>query len=399
MNIVAIISEYNPFHTGHEYQIKRIREDFGDDTVIVAIMSGNFTQRAEPAIMDKLLRARSAVLSGVNLVLEIPFPYSASSAEFFAMAGVRIATEIGATHLSFGSESADLTLLTHIAENMAHKEYKDALSVSLKENKSMGYPALMESVYNDTFGVSLSGFFAPNNILALEYLKAIKRQGSHLLPHTVKRLGAGYSDTEISASQHQSASAIRSLAYSGIDISAYVPTPTSKAYHEAQERGEAPATANNLSSAILSFFRLNPPSDQTVFHEADNGLYNRLYKCSYEADTLSALITLADTKKFTSARIRRAILNSFFGVTSSNVKELPEYTQVLAMDNLGKAILKNVKEKADFTVITKPSSFEHASDTAKMQKALSDRADAVYQLAKPIPTPGNASIRMTPFVL
>ena len=111
MKTVAIISEYNPFHSGHKYQIERIREEFGSDTAIVAVMSGNFTQRGEIAFFSKGARAKAAVLSGVNLVLELPFPFSSSSAEFFAKSGVRIADSIGADYLSFGSESGNLSEL------------------------------------------------------------------------------------------------------------------------------------------------------------------------------------------------------------------------------------------------------------------------------------------------
>ena len=123
MKTVAIISEYNPFHNGHLYQIEKVREHFGDDTAIIAIMSSNFTQRGDVAIMDKWARAESAVRCGVNLVLELPFPYSMSSAEFFAKAGVHIADSIGVVDvIAFGSESGDITHLVETARNLSSRE-------------------------------------------------------------------------------------------------------------------------------------------------------------------------------------------------------------------------------------------------------------------------------------
>lgn len=400
MNVVAIISEYNPFHKGHEHQINEIRKEFGKDTAIVAIMSGNYTQRAEVAFTDKFIRAKAAVLSGVDLVLELPFPYSMSSAEFFASAGVHIADSIGATHLSFGSESADIDLLTEVAVRMDSPEYKAQMTAAQKENKELGYPVLSEKVYNELYGGSLGVFLTPNNILGLEYIKAIKRQKSKLIPHTVKRVGASYSESSVVSGDIQSATAIRNLAMTDFSlIEKFLPTLSFEAYNEAYIKGMLPASLDALSGAILAFFRLNPPTRKTEFHDAKDGLYNRLHSNALDATSLSHLITLTDTKKFTNARIRRAILNSFLGVTSSDVKDLPEYTQVLGMNDIGKAILKNREKRTDFTVITKPSNTKGLSERAKKQKALSDKADSVFMLSLPTPTLGSTDIRSAPFIL
>ncbi|MBR5144795.1 MAG: nucleotidyltransferase family protein, partial [Clostridia bacterium] len=125
MKVAAIISEYNPFHNGHEYQIKKLRQMLGDDTAVIAIMSGNYTQRGEIAVTDKTIRARAAIECGVNLVLELPFPYSMSSAEFFARSGVKIAHEIGVVdYLAFGSESGDISELSDLASIISSDEYK-----------------------------------------------------------------------------------------------------------------------------------------------------------------------------------------------------------------------------------------------------------------------------------
>lgn len=404
MKTVAIIAEYNPFHTGHEYQINKIRQEFGQDTRIIAIMSGNYTQRGNIAIMDKSTRAECAVQCGVNLILELPFPFSFSSAEFFAKSGVKIADSLGVVDvLSFGSELGDIKLLTKISKNMKSYAYKEKLSELLcaSDEKKLGYPALCEKAYKSLFGNDItSAFFTPNNILAIEYIKALLNLNSKIKPHTIKREGADYSENKITRNIYQSATAIRNLILSDIySATEYLPYAAKNTLLLAYNNNEFPCKEESLSSAVISHFRLNSHSAKSDIHDADGGLYNRLRNASFEATSISKLTELADTKKYTSSRIRRAIWCSFFGVTSSEVNELPAYTQVLAMDNVGKSILKEVKKMTDFPVVTKPSSYDFLSERAKRQKELSDKADSVFQLTKPKATHGNISLKTSPFVL
>lgn len=402
MKTVAIIAEYNPFHTGHKYQIDKIREEFGQDTRVVAIMSGNYTQRGSIAIMDKSTRAECAVRCGANLVLELPFPFSCSSAEFFAKSGVYIASRLGAIDvLSFGSELGDIDQLKTIAQNMQTQAYRDTLSdlITSSENKKEGYPALCEKAYKHLFGEELSSdFFTPNNILAIEYIKAIISLGANIEAHTVKRVGADYSNGKISDTTHQSATAIRNLMHENFDSAIrYIPNAAQNTVLKAYINKQAPCVEDKLSTAIISYLRLNSPT--VNIHDADGGLYNRLQNSSFEASTISKLTEIADTKKYTSARIRRAIWYSFFGVTSSDVNELPMYTQALAMDGVGKSILKDVKKMTDFPVVTKPSSYDFLSAAAKRQKEMNDKADSVFELTKPEPPHGNLSLMTSPFIL
>ena len=213
MKTVLIISEYNPFHKGHKYQLDDIRKQYGEDTAIIALMSGNYTQRGDVAIMDKYVRAECAVRGGANLVLLLPFPYSASSAEFFANAGVAIANSLGIVDiLAFGSESGDVNFLYSVAENMLSSEFYNSLKklMSDDEKKNLGYPKLCEIAYKQLFSYELGeSFFSPNNILAIEYIKALIKTKSNIIPYTTKRIGANYNCEKIMNSQFQSATAIR----------------------------------------------------------------------------------------------------------------------------------------------------------------------------------------------
>lgn len=402
MKIIAIISEYNPFHNGHKYQIDKIREEFGDDSAIIAIMSGSFTQRGEPSIMDKISRAECAVKSGVNLVLELPFPFSSSSAEIFAKSGVHIAASLGVVdHLSFGSESGDIDKLTTVAKRMLLDEYKAALNemIASPESSGIGYATACDMAYKSCFGDSLSELIRePNNILAIEYIKALQERDSAIKPHTLPRCGAGYSDGFKQGTDLQSASFIRQRVQDG-DVSAlqYVPEITKSVYLNLIKKGYFPANADKLSSAVISFLRLNPSLRDDIL-DAQGGLYNRLRDKSFEANSISTLVTLCETKKYTTARIRRAMWNSYFGVTSSEVKALPRYTQLLGMDEIGARVLKSIKKVSSFPVITKPSSYKDFDPDVIRQKELSILAESVWSMTLPSPLSGRFPLTFTPFV-
>lgn len=398
MTVVAIICEYNPFHYGHKYQIDKIREQFGEDTAIIAIMSGNYTQRGELAVMSKKERSACAVLCGVNLVLELPFPYSASSAEFFASAGVHIANSLGIVdYISFGSESGDISQLISAARVFMTDEYKIKLA-ELDADKTLGYPKKCEMAFRSLCEGELITF-TPNNLLAIEYIKALAKLKCSIKPHTVKRNGADYDESNLLNHQNQSAMAIRGM-MSGSILPAldYVPEQTRQIIKESFDNGSMPTDLQRLSFAIISHFRLNPPTQSDKFHDADDGLYNRLYNASFKANDIPTLLELTETKKFTNARIKRAMWNSFLGVTSSDVKELPQYTQLLAMDKIGMLLLRNAKCQEGFSILTKPSDFEHFSSKKKRQKTLSDSADSIFELSKPKPGFGNSALTFTPYI-
>jgi len=402
MKIAAIIAEYNPFHNGHKYQLDKARELLGEDTAIIAVMSGNYTQRGEIAIADKTVRAKAAVDSGVNLVLELPFPYSMSSAEFFASAGVHIVNSLGVVdYLVFGSESGDADKLSLVADAMLSSEFSNILS-ELSENdeyKNSGYPTLCEEAYKKLTGCSASELFAPNNILAFEYIKALKRENSKITPIAIKREGAGYSSEDILDTPFQSATAIRRLLENECNSAyEYIPKSARSAFEAAKLQGKFPADISKLDSAIISFFRLNSSAREANFHDAGGGLYNRLCDMSAEATSISSLTSMTETKKYTKARIRRAILYSYLGVTSSDVRTLPRYTQVLALDGVGRLLLKRIKKVNGIKVFTKPSAYRDSESDIISQKELSHRADAVYGLTQKNAYSGRFPITFTPYV-
>ncbi len=403
MKIAAIVCEYNPFHNGHKYQIDTARKLLGEDTLIVAVMSGNFTQRGEPAVCDKLIRAKAAVLSGVNLVLELPFPYSMSSAEFFAKSSVHIISKLGCVdYLVFGCECESADRLFEYARRTNSQEFKQKLKelTDGEELSGLGYPKLFELAYNELFPSEENyEISSPNNILAIEYIRALWAENSSITPIAIKREGAGYNDVLSYDKEYQSASAIRKMieenSTSALD---FVPNLAKETFSEAIKDKEMPANIEALSGAVISHFRLNPPTENCNIHDAAGGLYNRLYNNSFEAKSISSLTLMTETKKYTRARIRRAIWNSFFGVTSSDLRTPPAFTQILALDRFGRSILKRIPKMTDFHIFTKPADTDGLSDEILRQKEASRRADSIYGLCFEKNISGNSPLKMTPFV-
>ena len=316
---------------------------------------------------------------------------------------MRIANSLGIVdYLVFGSESGNIVELSDVANVMTSEEFLLTLEGIKSDTiyKDCGYPELLSITLNKLYGKEISrDFYSPNNILAIEYIKAIKSEGSNIIPYTIKREGAGYHDAERNDCSLQSATAIRcKIAEKSTSAFDFVPKNAKDVFADAILSGKMPADSAKLDTAVIASLRLNSPSNWVDIHDAGGGLYNRLCDMSAKATTISSLVSLAETKKYTKSRIRRAIWNTYFGVTSSEVKALPHYTQVLAMDKIGQQILRSIKKSSNFPVITKPSSYRDYDFEVISEKELSNKADAVYALTLDVPNPGNFALKFTPYV-
>ena len=369
MKAVGIICEYNPFHKGHEYLINMAKES-GD--AVVAVMSGGYTQRGELAIADKYVRAEAAVKCGADLVLELPFPYSMASAEFFAAGGVSVLGGIGVDAVCFGSESGDIGLIKRAAEIAISEEFaREREKIAEAEGSASGYfGALGRLMGEDTSLLS-------NDILAVEYVKAIISRGLDIAPIAIKRIGDGFRDESVS-SEIASATAIRGIIAEGGDFLRLLPDASYRTLADAVVRGEAPVDVKNIESAVLAFWRTAEPSTLSSIAELGGGLEYRIRDAALSSVTLSELEEKSATKKYTAAKIRRAILFAMIGVTMADLDRAPEYTSVLAANGKGREILAQVRSREGIRIVTK------SADAPKCrQQELSARADALYTLAMP----------------
>lgn len=397
MKTVAVICEYNPFHGGHAYLFTRIREVYGEDATVVCIMSGNFTQRGEAAIIPKQARAAVAVEGGADLVLEMPFPYSSSSAERFARAGVHIAHSLGCVDaLAFGSETADTELLTAIARRLNSPEFKEAYFAS---DASLGSASKTEAVYRTLYGESeeLAVLRRPNNLLGIEYIRAILSEEAVIEPCAILRVGAEHDAESVDGEGYPSGKSIRNALENG-DFSVLCALPKYTADCIKSELNERKSLADNkmMLDYLLMQYRLNP----TVAEGADGmggGLYSRILKAAKEATDGTDFFSRIKTKKYTNAFLRRALLAGVFGIGRDALNRLPSYTQVLAMSEAGQSLLRKIRKTSNIAILTKPGDAKDLPSSAAAEAALSMRADSLYAALFRAPLSPADTVRYRPY--
>ena len=380
--IAGIVCEYNPFHTGHEYQIKKIRE-MGYEK-IVCVMSGNTVQRGEFAIADKYARAEMAAKCGADLVLELPYPYSSSGAEFFSAAAVKILDSAGVGTLCFGSECADIEKLKMAAAICEGESFAEAYkNIS---GGGVGSATAFFEAYKHVSGEDFPG--GSNDLLGVAYIRAIIKNGFDIVPVAIKREGSAYTDGEIDTSNgYPSALMIRNAIGEGLEkIEESIPCASFETLKRCVENGDAPCDIKNIESAVLAFFRLTDPDALSNMNiaESGGGLAERLCKCAKSAKSYDELVDMTSNKNYTESRVRRAILSSMTGATEADIRLTPAYSTVFAFNTQGREILASLrKAETEIAFVTKPADAEGVSDAAARQSALSEKADALFTLAKP----------------
>jgi len=371
MKTVKIICECNPFHGGHEYLISRARASGAD--AVVAVMSGSFVQRGEPAVADMHLRAKAVLSGGADLVLELPFPYSASPAEFFAAAGVEILASLGVEELWFGSECDDITLLGRLAALSESPDFQEAYAKSVNERTGTA-EAYVDCLARFS-GESVS--LASNDLLGIAYLRAICKKRLPLRAVTVKRKGSAFTETTLSVDNFPSATALRRLwQKEGVDaILPYLPQSAKPIYRNCV----LPPSFAHAERLILGWFRLASLNDLESVAELAGGLGARLKKAATEAKTLEEMLALAATKKYTSARILRGILFALTGITEQDLRTRPAYTRLLAANGTGCGFLKQCQKNAALTVVTRRTDLPDTPEATR-QAILEERAQDLYAL-------------------
>ena len=364
MTGIAIICEYNPFHRGHLRQLEFLRGRF-PDACLTAVLAGSFVQRGEPAALSKYDRAWAAVRCGADFAVELPFPWSAQGAAFYAAAGVSIAERIGCGYLCFGSETGVLDPLSRAAERMETPEFAGALSRT--ESSGLRSPsshiAAVRGAYLALYGEELPA--GANDTLAIEYLRAAGRS-SRLTPICIKREG-GYTAT-----------AARGYLREGDAENLRRVTP--EALHD-YYGGKRPVTAEPLGGVILNFFRTHPQSELARYADLGGGIAGRLCSASREAADYTEFIKFAGTKKYTDSRLRRAALSALLGVYEEDLADPPEFTSLLCANRRGVRFLRTAKKRGEIIILTRPSDGKALEGKAAKQFGLSLRADELWALA------------------
>lgn len=386
MDAVGVVCEFDPLHRGHERLLHRAGES---GRVLVCAMSGNFTQRGGAACVEKFARAEMAVRCGADLVVELPTPWAMATAEKFADGGVSLLAQCGVKTLYFGSECGDTDALWAMAEALLRADVHRA--IRLEMDGGLPYAAARQAVLERETG--LGALLAqPNNTLAVEYLKAIRRRGLAADAVTVRREDGGHHGTA-------SASHIRALLAAGQEAKAFALMPPQAADILSREmkKGLAPADPARLERAMLARLRLMNEHDFASYDSGGEGLYRRVYRAVQEGGSLGDILTRATTKRYPTARVRRMLWAVFLGLEAPG-EDIP-YVRILAATEVGRRLLRQMRD-AGVPVLTKAADVGRLGPSAEALFTREARRTDVYALACPgSPLPCGSDWRWTPMMI
>ncbi len=392
MSVIGIICEFNPFHNGHKYLIDSVKKD-GD--TVVCVMSGNFVQRGEPAIFDKRCRAKTALLCGADLVLELPAACSVSGAQVFARGGVKLLDSLGVVDtLAFGSECGDLEKLVSAADALEDSGVHDEIYSSMQTG--ITYAAARENAVRKIFGEKTADVLhGSNDILAVEYIGALKLLHSKIKPYAVLRKGAMHDgpyavlrkdamhDGGAFEGDFASGSLLREKIMNKEDISIFMPREVFSVIEGALKEGVAPSDYKKLDVAVLAFLRKAVPETFSGVPDVSEGIENRIINAAQIASALCEVFDNAKTKRYTHARIRRIVLCAFLGIKNSDVACGMPYIRILGFSKKGEELLHSIKKSASLPIVTRACDSSNLTDIGKNALKLESRVTDIYNLTLP----------------
>ena len=376
MQVAGIVCEYNPFHTGHAWQLAQLRRRGA--TGIVCAMSGNFTQRGDFAILRKHVRAEAAVRGGADLVLELPLPWATASAEGFARGGVGVLSAAGVVDtLAFGSECEDAGKLIRAAEALSSQVFSETLQVELKKGDS--FASARQRGLEKLIGEDAAVLSQPNDILGVEYCKAL--QGTDISPLALQRMGAAHDGA--AANGYAPASCIREMLADRESCEEYLTSDMLRLYKEELADGRAPVELSRSERAILARLRSMKEEDFAVYDEGGEGLFHRFYNAVRTSASLAQLLDAVKTKRYAYTRLRRMLLSAYLDIqTVDRAKQIP-YLRVLAMNGRGRELLHQMRAEAKLPILIKPIDARKLSPAARRMMELEARATDLYVLSYP----------------
>ncbi|OHW62663.1 hypothetical protein EUAN_04470 [Andreesenia angusta] len=392
MKTVGLITEYNPFHKGHLYHLEKSKF-LTKSEYSVSIMSGNFLQRGEPALIDKYKRAKMAVENGVDLVVELPFAFACQSAEHFAFGAVKVLDAMNSVDcISFGSEAGSLKHLNMIADILIEEptEYVATLKKHLGEGHS--FPKARElsllSYFSDESKEDMSEIISSsNNILGIEYIKALKRLKSHIEPFTIERVSSRYNDSDL-RDEISSATAIRNTFFSSGKLSSVESAVPPDSYSAMQEFLDSNSTFNkleNFSDILLYLIRTSDEATRGNVLDLDRDLSNRLYKSLRVSNSIREVLEHTKTKRYAMSRIKRVLIHMLLGLYRDDFRSFMDsetrYIRVLASNQKGFEILRKTRDNSDLCIINKMSDSKLIEDTVALKMLEFDtKASDLYYL-------------------
>ena len=378
---IGIVAEFNPFHNGHKYLLQTAKALSSESVVVV--MSGAFVQRGSIAVTDKLTRAKAALLNGADLVIELPVTFSHNTAQKFASGAISMLNATGVIDtLAFGSECGSTKALCDAAELLCNEPAQVSKKIKEMMNCGISYPAARSNAYKEH--IKSSVLDTPNDILAVEYIRAIYELNAKIKPIAITRTGVEHDSNAVSENI-ASASELRRKIKSSEACDAFMPYTDFDVYDESL-----------IDTAVISKLRLMSADELKEINEVSEGLENKFIAEAMNVSTVSELLTAVKSKRYTLSRIRRIVYSSLLNLTKDVCNLPPSYIRILGMNENGKALLKEMKKTTRLPVIIKPSDYD--GDTIFN---LNSRAEDIFSLCSPRKENriGNSDLRMTPIVI
>lgn len=377
--IIGVVTEYNPFHNGHKYQLAVIRNIFGAESSTVCAMSGNFVQRGEPAIVSKFARAEMACRCGADIVAELPLPWSLYSAERFALGGVSVLNRFGINVLCFGAETVDAKLLRSIADETDAADFIAGVKIKMKEQPELSFAkaralCISERLGNDAAAEAEKS----NNILAIEYIRAVKRINPEIKIMPVLRIGCDHDSAGNGIIS--SAADIRTRILNGRECETVIPSVSQEIIKREFDAGRGPVTPEKLDDAILSRLRMLNAEYISDCTENRGGLAERIYEAIRNEASFEAVCAAAKTGRYAMSAVKRSVMRSALQLSYNNVGcDLPPYARILALNSKGRGILRSLPREAN--ILIKPSAVKEMDADSGKVFALNAAAEDLYYLA------------------
>lgn len=434
MKTIGIVAEYNPFHLGHAWHIQESRRQVSmicpasdsfprepaasaaagkaetGETAVIAVMSGDFVQRGEAAVYSKFARAEAACRSGADLVVELPLPWAISSAEGFAQGAVSLLSALGADFLSFGCEMPKQTLasdrqtvpelsagveadsgenllceLRELAALLTEPGFTSEILRVLKENPSQSFAAARQTCAEERLGRALPLLQQPNNILALEYIKAIRDLHLQMEPLVIPRRGADHD--EVGESTMPSAFELRTRLRGGQEVSAFIPAEAELIFSREREAGRTAMSRERQNLLMLSRLRFLSEEDCLSLPGAGDGLGRRLYHAIHSESSYDSILAATATRRYPLSRVRRLCTAAAIGLREENLSDLPPFARVLAFNEKGRMLLNRIAgqqdQKEQIPVLVKPSHILRMERRAQRVFSLGAEAHDFYTLFYP----------------
>ena len=414
MKTIGIVAEYNPFHLGHALQIRESRsraQSEGEETAVIAVMSGDFVQRGEAAVFSKYARAEAACRSGADLVVELPLPWALASAEGFARGAAAMLAELGAEVLSFGCETeerpagcvaperektdpdaetaaaqARLRELEQTADLFTSPEFTEAVLQRLKTEPEQSFAAARQACAETKLGKALPFLQQPNSILALEYLKAIRELRLPLKPMAIPRRGAGHD--ERGENPIPSASELRDRLRGGRGTEGFVPSEAEEIFRREEREGRAVLDAGEQGRLLMARLRWLKEEDFRNLPDAGDGLGNRLYAAVQGAVCFDDILRAAATRRYPLSRIRRLCLCAALGIPAGAAAGKPPFARILALNERGRSILRDAQERrahseCGIPLLSKPAHVRELDGSAQAIFEMGAQAHDFYTLLYP----------------